>query len=119
MHFRLVDITCTSRNIHFIFSNDGTFQLRVQTQVKDAELFSPYALYDIHSSHDVPSQEKISLHSVNKSDNVFSQLGVVTRQTKKSVYISSGKTQWIFPRIVCSFKPGIDVWICVTKIAES
>lgn len=73
MRFRLVDIRCSSKIVQFILSNEGTFQLLVETSNKDAYIFQPYKLYDIHVSHEIP-QHELNSHLVreNKKDkNIF------------------------------------------------
>lgn len=120
MRFRLVDIRCSSKIVQFIFSNEGTFQLLVETSNKDAHIFQHYKLYDIHVSHEIP-QHELNSHLVRenkKKTTIFSQLGVVIKRTRQSVHIRSGKTHWIFPKVVCSLKSGIDVWITVNTLHE-
>ena len=121
MRFRLVDVRCTSKIVQFIFNNEGTFQLLVETSNKDAHIFQPYKLYDIHVSHELPQHELNShlMKENKKKTNIFSQHGVVIRRTRQSVHILSGKTHWIFPKVICSLKNGIDVWIAVNTVKES
>lgn len=111
MLFRLVNINADSRIVTFVFCNDGTFQLFVKTY--NGNMFIPYALYDIKVSHNLPLEYLLVDTSYN-----YSNIGVVTRKTKKSVHIASGSTHWTFPRIACSLNPGMDVWISVVLVAE-
>ena len=120
MRFRVVDIKCNSKVVQFIFDNEGTFQLLVETPNKYANLFQAYKMYDINVSHELPMHELNShlLKKDMKDSNIFSQHGVVVKRTRRSVHIVSGKTHWIFPKIISSLKTGIDVWIAVNTVYE-
>lgn len=116
MQFRLVDVLHTSRNVKFVFSNEGTFQLVVKSCAVDSELFNPFHLYNIEVSSDASVEEQM-LHK-KATDIHYSKLGVVVRKTRKSTHIMSGTSHWSFPKNVCSLKPGISVWICVDHVPE-
>lgn len=115
MDFYLIDITHTSKSVKFIFSNDGTYQLTVKGEPKDGSLFHPYVLYKIDISRDIPL-DQAKLHQKKDQPNSrfsYSQLGVITRRTRKSTHIASGTTVWSFPSLMCRLRSGVDVWITV------
>ena len=114
MQFRVVDIRPDSRQVTFIFSNDGTFQLQVTT--KDYKLFEIAKLYDIEVKQDLMI-ENTYIGTCPK--NIFSNLGVITRKTRNSIHVScGGNTQWKFPRFICNLTPGTDVWIIVKLVEQ-
>ena len=112
MHFILVDVCEDSKcNITFIFCNDDTFQLRVRA--RDARLFVS-GKYEISVTRNFLSDQRLL-----SSQFAYSNVGVVVRKTRNSVHIASGMTHWMFPRRVCSFNPGIDVWITAIGVNET
>ena len=114
MHFRLVDIVADgSRYVTYVFDNDGTFQLSVWAPT--ADLFLPYALYDIVVRHDDAVRDCALL---SHATHEFSRLGVVTRRTRSATHIQSGDVRWMFPRLVCSLHPGTSVWMHVECVRE-
>ena len=113
MRFLLVDIVYTSRSVKFVFVNDGSFQLVVKGLTADGGLFEPFKEYDITVHHEIDPALFHTLHAKEKSTLVYSKLGVITRHTRNSVHIACGSIQWMFPKRICSLKPGIDVWISV------
>jgi len=84
-------------------------------ETDDADLFSPYKSYDIQISRNIPIDETIKLYA-KTTNNISSHVGVVIKKTTNSLHICSGNTQWIFSNNICSFKPGMDVWISVEKL---
>ena len=113
MEFRVVDIIPDSKSVRFIFDNDDTFKLVVTTKNNNAMLFRPYGLYNIKVSHDVP----FFIPGCVPKDHYFF-IGVVVRKSRKSIYIVSGQTHWMFPIAVCNLPLGLDVCIHVNFIQE-
>lgn len=93
------------------FSNDHTVQLSVVVPENESDVFRLYGVYDI-------TVERGSTASIGYDTEGRWRLGVVTKRTKNSIHISSGAMMWVFPKCVCSFRPGTDVCLCVTLVEE-
>ena len=115
MDFFVVDVVYTSKTVKFVFNNDGSFQLVVKGFTGDGDLFEPFKMYHITLHTDVTTDLFASLNAKASTKHVYSKLGVVTRETRNSIHIASGKTHWLFPKRLCRLKPGMDVWITVKK----
>ena len=112
MLFTLVEIRETGNSVQYIFSNDGTFHLNVESTT--TQLFVKYKNYDIKVLDNLPFEYNIFI-----TNYCYSHLGVVVKKTTRYIQIMSGNTRWSFPRIMCSYKPGTPVWINVVEVPDT
>lgn len=96
-------------NIVFVFCDDEKHEVRVHTH--NIALFDSYKYV-----FGVTQPATFSDHKSLNTPFTFTKLGVVLKQTSKSLHIASGCDRWEFPLHICKFRPGTDVWINVCKI---
>jgi len=100
MTFVVSDLVSHSRFVTFTLCDSSSTVLCVKTPRGD--LFQLNALYDISVTHQFGQCV----------DNVYYH-GVVTRESRNSIYISTSSTVWIFPKAMCTHRPGMEVWVRV------